>query len=106
MVEDDAVAASDFLRRINAALQQLDSWRARWLYLKLWCATDTQEVMADPVVCTGDGQSYEKAAIRQWLDAHDSSPVTGQPLAVRDLIPNYALRSLIRAASTRPAQPK
>jgi hypothetical protein len=36
VVEDDAVAAPDFLRRVNAAVQQLGSWRAHWLYVKLW----------------------------------------------------------------------
>ena len=35
VVEDDAVAAPDFLGRVTAAVQQLNG--ACWLYLKLWC---------------------------------------------------------------------
>ena len=58
-------------------------------------------VLADPVVCTGDGQTYERSAITQWLAASDTSPVTGQPLVSHDLLPNHALRSIIQAAQAR-----
>jgi U-box domain len=58
----------------------------------------TRAILDDPVLCTGDGQSYERSAIRQWLAASDTSPVTGQPLVSRDLVPNRALRSIIQAA--------
>lgn len=59
----------------------------------------TKAVMREPVVCTGDGETYEQAAIQQWLLQHNTSPVTGQALpAQRDLIPDFALRSLIQAA--------
>ena len=63
----------------------------------------THAVLVDPVLCTGDGQTYERAAITQWLAALDSqtSPVTGQPLVSRDLVPNHALRSIIQAAQAR-----
>lgn len=58
-----------------------------------------QAVMREPVVCTGDGETYEESAIKRWLLHDNTSPVTGQPLpAQRDLIPNFALRSLIQAA--------
>jgi U-box domain len=63
----------------------------------------THTVLADPVLCTGDGQSYERPAIVQWLTASDVSPVTGQPLVSRDLVPNRALRSIIQAAQARPS---
>ena len=33
-----------------------------------------------PMLCVGDGHSYEQAAIIQWLQTHSTSPVTGQPL--------------------------
>lgn len=49
-------------------------------------------------MCVADGQSYERAAITEWLAAHDISPVTRHRLATKDLLPNYALRSLIQAA--------
>ena len=58
-------------------------------------------VLVDPVLCTGDGQTYERSAITQWLAASATSPVTGQPLASRDLLPNHALRSIIQAEQAR-----
>ena len=66
----------------------------------------THTILVDPVLCTGDGHSYERSAIVQWLAASDTSPVTGQPLASRDLLPNHALRSIIaiHAAQARSSQ--
>jgi U-box domain len=58
-----------------------------------------QEVMMRPALCVGDGHSYEEAAIAQWLQAHGTSPVTGQPLATTELLPNHALRQMIQAAA-------
>lgn len=58
----------------------------------------TQEVMREPMVCVGDSLSYEKTAITSWLKSSNVSPVTGEPLESRDLLPNYSLRSLIRMA--------
>ena len=63
----------------------------------------THAILADPVVCTGDGQTYERSTMMQWLAASDVSPVTGQPLVSRDLLPNHALRSIIQAAQARPS---
>ena len=37
-----------------------------------------QEPMREPVIAA-DGQTYEKAALKSWLQQHDTSPVTGQP---------------------------
>jgi U-box domain len=64
------------------------------MQLQLWL----QEVMVRAVVCAGDGHSYEKSAISEWLKTRDDSPVTGQPLAAKDLLPNHALRQMIQAA--------
>ena len=61
----------------------------------------THAVLVDPVLCTGDQQTYERSAITQWLAASDASPVTGQPLASRDVVPNHALRGIIEAAQAR-----
>jgi U-box domain len=52
--------------------------------------------MVQAVVCVGDGHSYEQTAISEWLQTHDTSPVTGQPLATTDLLPNHALRQMIQ----------
>ena len=71
---------------------------AAWMLCSL-----THTVLVDPVLCTGDGQTYERSAITNWLAASDTSPVTGQPLVSRDLLPNHALRSIIQAAQVRPS---
>ena len=54
--------------------------------------------MVRPTLCVGDGHSYEEPAISQWLQTHDTSPVTGQQLATADLLPNHALRQIIEAS--------
>ena len=55
----------------------------------------TGEVMEDPVT-TADGHAYERAAIAQWLQDHDTSPVTNTQLPHRKLAPAHALRQLIQ----------
>jgi U-box domain len=57
-----------------------------------------QEVMVRATLCVGDGHSYDQSAIAEWLQTHTTSPVTGQPLASADLLPNHALRQIIEAA--------
>jgi U-box domain len=57
--------------------------------------------MVQAVLCVGDGHSYEQSAITQWLQSHSTSPVTGQPLATAELLPNHALRQMIQAARQR-----
>jgi hypothetical protein len=52
------------------------------------------EVMVDPVL-TLDGQTYERVAIEEWLESHDTSPVTNLPLAQKLVFPNIALRNMI-----------
>ena len=54
----------------------------------------TGEIMEDPVT-TADGHAYERAAIAQWLQAHDTSPVTNEHLPSMELAPAHALRQLI-----------
>lgn len=55
-----------------------------------------QEPMRDPHVAA-DGFTYEGDAIRGWLDGgNGASPVTGQPLAHRELAPNLALGAVIQ----------
>lgn len=53
--------------------------------------------MQDPVLCA-DEQTYERVAIAEWLDGHDTSPLNGEPLAHRQLTPNRALKQLLEAA--------
>lgn len=56
----------------------------------------THEIMADPVIA-GDGHTYERAAIEDWLLVRnmDTSPKTGAVLAHKELQANFTLKSLI-----------
>lgn len=54
----------------------------------------TQDLMLSPVICR-DGITYEESAIRQWLQFHNTSPVTREHLSELDLIPNRALKYTI-----------
>ena len=59
----------------------------------------TAEIMSDPV-CLSDGFTYERAAIAQWLESHDTSPKTGATLESKMLFPNTSLRITIRDYET------
>ena len=50
--------------------------------------------MVDCVIAA-DGVSYERAAITSWLQRSTASPVTGQLLLHKHLLPNITLRSAI-----------
>lgn len=54
----------------------------------------SKEIMIDPVV-DPDGNSYERAAILQWLYRSPRSPITRKPLSRGDLVPNRALQAVI-----------
>ncbi|XP_006662576.1 U-box domain-containing protein 36-like [Oryza brachyantha] len=61
----------------------------------------SQEVMREPCIAA-DGFTYEAEAIINWFDeGHEVSPMTEQPLVRRDLIPNFALRSVIQDYTRR-----
>ncbi|CAL4923705.1 unnamed protein product [Urochloa decumbens] len=63
-----------------------------------------QEPMRDPHVAA-DGFTYEADAIKSWLDGrNDTSPVTGEPLAHRELAPNFALGAVIQDYAIRRRQ--
>jgi hypothetical protein len=55
----------------------------------------TLKLMEDPVILS-DGTSYEREAIERWLRSSDRSPKTNQPLPNKTMIPNTALKILIR----------
>jgi hypothetical protein len=51
--------------------------------------------MKDPVQAA-DGQTYQRAAIQQWLarpGARRRSPITNLPLQHTQLTPNYAIKA-------------
>ena len=54
----------------------------------------TLAIMKDPVLMK-DGQTYEREAIANHLKKSPLSPLTRQPLDMKDAIPNYALKSMI-----------
>jgi hypothetical protein len=51
-------------------------------------------IMNDPVILLGDGETYERVDIEQWLKVHTSSPATGIHLvgAELSLVPNMDKR--------------
>ena len=54
----------------------------------------THDVMKDPVILVETGQTYERAAIEEWLKTRHSCPSTGQELKhPPQLTTNYAMRS-------------
>ena len=50
--------------------------------------------MVDPVIA-GDGHTYERAAIAEWLEQHHTSPVIQEPLPHPRLVPNLLIRGAI-----------
>ena len=58
----------------------------------IYCSI-THMPMQDPVVAS-DGFSYEREALRRWLDERNTSPMTGLAIS-KDVIPNHTLRNTI-----------
>jgi Mg-chelatase subunit ChlD len=54
----------------------------------------TYEVMTDPVI-VGDGHTYERSAIEEWLKTRTTSPITNRRIDAASIAPNYALRGAI-----------
>lgn len=54
----------------------------------------SHEIMDDPYI-DQDGNSYEKAAIMEWLGSRQVSPITRRPLLPANLVPNRVLKTLI-----------
>ncbi len=50
--------------------------------------------MVDPVIAV-DGRSYERVAMEDWLQHHDTSPVTVSKLLHKRLVPNVSARAAI-----------
>ncbi len=59
---------------------------------KMPCCPISGQPMKEPVVAA-DGHTYEKKAITRWLRTSNISPLTGQDLPHKELIPNYLLIS-------------
>lgn len=71
----------------------------------------TCELLFDPVILA-DGHTYERWAITEWLEDHDTSPVTNELLSSKLLVPNWCARQYIEewakthAVDTVDSQPK
>jgi len=52
--------------------------------------------ITDPVMDC-NGHTFERVAIEQWYRTHDTSPITNQLVANKNLVPNYALKQIIEA---------
>ena len=50
--------------------------------------------MADPVVAA-DGHTYDRVHIEQHLALRKTSPMTNTPMPNTDLVPNFAMRSIM-----------
>jgi hypothetical protein len=57
-----------------------------------------------PTLCVGDGHSYEQAAIARWLQAHSTSPVTGQALAITIHYLGFRVNAFGRALANASSQ--
>ena len=58
--------------------------------------TSLPTILAATLVSTLDGLTYERIAIETWLATNDTSPLTGEQLASKMLIPNFLARGQIR----------
>ena len=71
--------------------------------------TNKEEIPADELICpitlelfrdpvrAKDGHVYERQAITRWILQHGTSPMTREPLQIKDLQPDEQLKSLARA---------
>lgn len=55
----------------------------------------TGNIIFDPVM-TSDGHTFERKAIEAWLEKHEYSPITNLNLDSKILLPNFALKQLIK----------
>lgn len=64
----------------------------------------TQELFVDPVI-DSDGNTFERAAIMEWINVRGTSPITRNSLRVEDLVPNRVLAAAIESErSSLPAR--
>ncbi len=65
-----------------------------WQHPEVFYCPITAETMKDPVI-DPEGNSYERAAIEEWLARNATSPVTRAPLRACQLVPNRGLKCAI-----------
>ena len=77
----------------------------RWIWLRSAVLGTNSLTGSGSPVTTVDGMTYERYAIETWLQANNTSPLTGEPLPVKLLVPNTALRSQIQRYREKHASP-
>ena len=55
-----------------------------------------QELLREPVIAA-DGYTYERHAFQEWLKQHNDSPVTGHPLQIAAMLPNFAIMAVVES---------
>lgn len=65
----------------------------------------TLEKFTNPVIAA-DGHTYEKKAILQWLETHNTSPLTGQKLTSKLIVNNFALKDCMEETQKKLKQQK
>ena len=61
----------------------------------------TQELFVDPVICSGDGLTYERNAIEAWIAMRNgkglpmTSPTTCLEVASMVLVPNQPMKVMV-----------
>jgi len=64
----------------------------------------TSELFVDPVIDC-DGNTFERAAIMEWINVQGTSPITRNSLRAEDLVPNRVLAAAIESErSSLPAR--
>lgn len=94
----DAVTVRNHtLRRITAPLHGHNTHVQDALieFAEIAVCPITLAIMIDPVLCVGDGHSYERAAAARHFISRSSSPLTGATLDDTTLVRNHALRKAI-----------
>eukprot|EP01126_Amoeba_proteus_P043780 TRINITY_DN4827_c0_g2_i3.p1 TRINITY_DN4827_c0_g2~~TRINITY_DN4827_c0_g2_i3.p1 ORF type:complete len:334 (-),score=85.59 TRINITY_DN4827_c0_g2_i3:94-1095(-) len=61
-----------------------------------WICPITEQLFVDPVLLA-DGYTYEKSAITDWLQDHNTSPITDEVLTSRIMLPNNTIKQKIEA---------
>ena len=53
----------------------------------------TKEVMTDPVQCP-EGNTFERAALEEWLEKTGTSPITRTALSIDECVTNRGVRQM------------
>ena len=61
------------------------------------CCVITHEMYRDPVILTGSGNTYDRAAILAHLHNSDMDPITNAPLGATEIITNWDKRREVQA---------